>query len=158
MSKTTLQYVKNDTHNEAFNAIPLTCNQIKKSRIMENQEVMVVYKWIAKPGQGDALKAIYEAVEAQMKANEPGALKVQCYFDNQSETLVVMDLFADAGAVGFHLGTTAAGHFNELLEIATPGEFLFCGNVPNEMKEAALGMGLKATFAPRAFGFERALA
>jgi hypothetical protein len=57
--------------------------------------------------------------------------------------------------VGFHLGTTAAGHFENLLQIAIPGEFLFCGDVPKEMKQAAIGMGLNATFAPRVFGFER---
>lgn len=28
------------------------------------------------------------------------------------------------------------------------------GNVPQEMQEAAKGMGLQATFAPKAFGFE----
>ena len=124
---------------------------------MENQEVMVVYKWIAKAGNSKELKTIYREVEGQMKSNEPGALKVQCYFDETSSTLVVMDLFSDANSVGFHLGTTAAGHFEKLLEIAIPGEFLFCGEVPEEMKQAAIGMGLNATFAPNIFGFERAL-
>ena len=123
---------------------------------MENQEVMVVYKWTAKEGKSEELKAIYREVESQMKANEPGALKVQCYFDDSSSALIVMDLFADAGAVGFHLVTTAAGHFENLLKIAVPGEFLFCGEVPEEMKQAAIGMGLNATFAPGVFGFERA--
>lgn len=122
---------------------------------MENQEVMVVYKWTAKEGKSEELKAIYREVESQMKSNEPGALNVQCYFDETSSTLVVVDLFADAGAVGFHLGTTAAGHFENLLAIANPGEFLFCGNIPEEMKQAAIGMGLNATFAPKIFGFER---
>ena len=122
---------------------------------MENQEVMVVYKWTAKEGNSEALKRIYKDVEQQMLSNEPGALKVQCYFDEVSSNLVVMDVFSDANAVGFHLGTTAAGHFNELLEVAVPGEFLFCGEVPEQMKQAALGMGLKATFASGIFGFER---
>jgi quinol monooxygenase YgiN len=122
---------------------------------MDTQEVMVVYKWTAKEGNSEALKAIYQEVESQMKSNEPEALKVQCYFDETSSTLVVMDLFANAGAVGFHLGTTAAGHFENLLKIALPGEFLFCGEVPEEMKQAAIGMGLQATFAPKIFGFER---
>lgn len=122
---------------------------------MENQEVMVVYKWTAREGKSEALKSIYREVTSQMNANEPGALTVQCYFDETTSTLVVMDLFADAGAVGFHLGTTAAGHFENLLDIAMPGEFLFCGNLPEEMKKAALGMGLKATFAPNVFGFNR---
>ena len=122
---------------------------------MENQEVMVVYKWTAIEGKSEELKGIYKEVLAQMKSNEPGALNVQCYFDETSRTLVVMDLFADAGAVGFHLGTTAAGHFENLLAIANPGEFLFCGEVPEEMKAAATGMGLNATFAPNIFGFKR---
>jgi len=122
---------------------------------MKNQEVMVVYKWTAKEGKSNELKAIYREVESQMKSNEPGALKVQCYFEDASSTLVVMDIFSDANAVGFHLGTTAAGHFNNLLQIATPGEFLFCGDVPDEMKQAAVGMGLSAIFANSVFGFER---
>ena len=129
---------------------------VTKTNIMENQEVMVVYKWTAKEGRSEELKAIYREVESQMQSNEPEALKVQCYFEEQSSTLVVLDIFANAGAVGFHLGTTAAGHFESLLAIAEPGEFLFCGEVPEEMKQAAIGMGLKATFAPKIFGFERA--
>lgn len=127
----------------------------KNKNKMKKQEVTVVYKWTAKSGNSEELKSIYRQVESQMKSNEPGALNVQCYFDETSSTLIVIDLFSDANAVGFHLGTTAAGHFENLLQIATPGEFLFCGNVPEEMKQAALGMGLNATFAPNVFGFER---
>ena len=127
----------------------------KSNNEMENQEVMVVYSWTAKEGKSNDLKAIYTEVTDQMNANEPGALKVQCYFDESSSRMIVLDVFADAGAVGFHLGTTAAGHFENLLQIATPGEFLFCGNVPDEMKQAAVGMGLNATFATAIVGFER---
>ena len=122
---------------------------------MENQRVMVVYSWTAKEGKNDELKAIYSEVTEQMHANEPGALKVQCHFDESRSRLIVIDVFADAGAVGFHLGTTAAGHFENLLAIANPEEFLFCGNVPEDMKATAIGMGLNATFAPAVFGFAR---
>ena len=122
---------------------------------MANQNVMVVYKWTAKARKSEELKSIYREVLEQMKSNEPGALEVQCYFDESSSTLVIMDMFTNAGAVGFHLGTTAAGHFESLLQIANPGEFLFCGDVPEEMKQAALGMGLQATFAPHISGFSR---
>ena len=122
---------------------------------MENQNVMVVYSWTAKEGKSEELKAIYTEVTEQMNTNEPGAWKVYCYFDESTSRLIELDVFVDAGAVGFHLSTTAAGHFENLLQIATPGEFLFCGDVPDEMKQAALGMGLKATFAPVIFGFER---
>ena len=124
---------------------------------MENQEVMVVYTWTAKEGKSEELKKIYQQVASEMEANEPGALHVECYYDDNQNKLVVMDLFADAQAVGFHLGTTAAGHFNDLLQIAQPGPFLFCGDLPDELKQAATGMGLDATFAPRIFGFEKAL-
>lgn len=122
---------------------------------MKNQEIAVVYKWIAKPGKAEALMNIYRDVEKQMKATEPNALKVECYFDESSNSLIVYDLFKDGAALGQHLGTTAAGHFPSLLEIATPGPFLFCGDVPEELKQAAIGMGLDATFAPRVFGFNR---
>lgn len=122
---------------------------------MENQQVMVVYSWTAKEGKSNDLKAIYTEVTNQMNSNEPGALKVQCYYDESSSKLIVIDVFKDAGAVGFHLGTTAAGHFENLLQIATPGEFLFCGNIPDEMKQAARGMGLNASFAPAIVGFDR---
>ena len=121
---------------------------------MENQNVLVVYSWTAKPGKAEELKSIYREVTKAMKENEPGALDVQCYFDEDLSKLVVKDIFQDAGAVGFHLGTTAAAHFNSLLEVAIPGPFLFCGDIPQEMQEAAKGMGLDATFAPRVFGFE----
>ena len=122
---------------------------------MTNQEVMVVYKWTAKEGQSETLKGIYKEVTQQMEDNEPNAKHVECYFDETSSTLIVMDLFANASAVGFHLGTTAAGHFENLLSVASPGEFLFCGEVPEEMKQAAIGMGLNATFASSIFGFQR---
>ena len=122
---------------------------------MDNQEITVVYKWTAKPGKGEELRDIYKEVEKQMQETEPGALKVDCYYDEATGVLLVSDLFQDANALGFHLGTTAAGHFPALPQIAEPGPFLFCGNVPEQMQQAALGMGLNATFAPLAFGFDR---
>lgn len=122
---------------------------------MNNQEITVVYKWTANPGKAEELKAIYKEVEKQMQETEPNALKVDCFFDDKTNTLVVYDLFKDGAALGQHLGTTAAGHFPSLLEIAVPGPFLFCGEVPEELKQAAIGMGLDATFAPHLFGFDR---
>ncbi len=122
---------------------------------MENQLITVVYKWTAKEGKVESLKGIYNHVTDAMKANEPGALEVNCYFDESSNTLIVYDHFQDAGALGFHLGTTAGAHFPQLLEVANPGPFLFLGEVPQEMQQAALAMGLDATFAPKQFGFAR---
>ena len=122
---------------------------------MKNQEITVVYKWTANPGKSEELKFIYAEVEKQMQETEPNALKVDCYFDDSTNTLIVYDLFKDGAALGQHLCTTAAGHFPSLLEIAVPGPFLFCGEVPEELKQAAIGMGLDAIFAPRVFGFNR---
>ena len=122
---------------------------------MKKQEITVVYKWTAKPGKADELNAIYEEVEKEMKETEPGALKVDCYFDEGTNVLIVSDVFKDGAALGQHLGTTAAGHFPTLLQIAEPGSFLFCGNVPEQLKQDAIGMGLDTTFAPRTFGFDR---
>lgn len=124
---------------------------------MNNQEIMVVYKWTANPGKAEELKATYQEVSKQMQETEPNALKVTCYFNDETGELMVYDLFKDGAALGQHLGTTAAGHFPSLLQIATPGPFLFCGEVPEELKQAAIGMGLDATFAPSAFGFDREL-
>ena len=123
---------------------------------MKDQEITVVYKWTANPGKAEELKAIYRNVAEAMKETEPGAINVQCYFDEGTDTLIVSDLFENAAALGQHLGTTAAGHFPDLLQIAVPGPFLFCGNVPEDMQQAAIGMGLDATFASNIFGFERA--
>jgi len=50
---------------------------------------------------------------------------------------------------------TAAQHFSQLLEIAVPGPFLFCGDVPEELKQAAQGMNMGAEFGYHAFGFDR---
>ena len=39
---------------------------------MSNQEITVVYKWTAKPGESEEPKA-------QMEATEPNTIKVDCY-------------------------------------------------------------------------------
>ncbi|TNE88950.1 MAG: hypothetical protein EP330_13140 [Deltaproteobacteria bacterium] len=122
---------------------------------MSDSPITVVYKWTAKPGQLDALKAIYARVTAQMEAHEPGALAVDSYVSEADNALYIRDEFANAEALGFHLGTTAAGHFPELLAVADPGAFLFFGQVPAELQAATRQMGLQAEFAGRTGGFAR---
>ncbi len=77
------------------------------------------------------------------------------YVSEQENALYVRDEFADAGAVGFHLSSTAADHFPQLLAIATPGPFFFLGDVPEEMKQATEQMQLGGEFATHAAGFDR---
>ena len=122
---------------------------------MNNNEITVFYKWTAKPGKLDELKAMYEEVFKAMQDNEPDSLKMECYFADEENAIIVHDLFKDGNALGFHLMGTAAKHFPQLVEIATPGPFLFCGDVPEELKQAAIGMNMGAEFGTHAFGFDR---
>lgn len=122
---------------------------------MTTNTITVVYKWTAKPGQLDTLKGIYNGVTDAMQANEPGALEVQVYVSEGENALYVRDVFADAGALGFHLSETAGPHFPDLIEIATPGAFYFFGDVTADIQQATKGMGLAAEFAPHSVGFKR---
>lgn len=122
---------------------------------METNTITVVYKWTAKPGQLEALKGIYDGVTDAMKANEPGALEVQVYVSEDDNALYMRDVFADVGALGYHLSETAGHHFPSLLEVATPGAFHFFGDVPTEMQQATNAMGLAAEFALHRVGFNR---
>lgn len=122
---------------------------------MDSKHVTVVYKWTAQPGKLDELTSIYQDVTAAMEQNEPGAETVHVYVSEAENALYVRDEFADADAVGFHLGTTAGSHFGDLLAIATPGPFFFMGDVPDEMKQATEQMGLGGEFAVHAAGFDR---
>jgi hypothetical protein len=67
----------------------------------------------------------------------------------------VRDEFEDAAAMGFHLSTTAASHFPQLIAIAQPGPFFFLGNVPDELKQATEQMQLGGEFATHSTGFDR---
>ena len=122
---------------------------------MNSNHVTVIYSWTAHPGKLEELTAIYAEVTAQMQANEPGAEEVQVHVSEADSRLYVRDEFADAGAVGFHLGTTAGAHFPDLLAIATPGPFFFMGDVPDEMKQATEQMQLGGEFSTHAAGFDR---
>ena len=122
---------------------------------MDSDHVTVVYKWTARSGKLDELASIYTDVTNAMEQNEPGAEAVHVYVSEADNALYVRDEFTDAGAVGFHLSSTAAAHFPALLAIATPGAFYFLGDVPAEMKQAAQQMGLAAEFGTHSAGFDR---
>ena len=122
---------------------------------MTSTHVTVAYKWTAKPGKLDDLKSIYEQVTEAMKQNEPDAKAVHCYVSESDNALYVRDEFKNAEALGFHLSSTAASHFPQLLAIAVPGPFFFHGAVPEELKQATEQMQLGAEFATHAFGFDR---
>ena len=122
---------------------------------MDGNHVTVMYKWTAQPGKLDELAAIYADVTKAMEANEPGAEAVHIYVSEADNAVYVRDEFTDAAAMGFHLSTTAAAHFPQLVAIATPGPFFFLGDVPDEMKQATEQMQLGGEFATHAAGFDR---
>ena len=134
----------------ALICLPLLANAQEK-----DDHITVVYSWKAKTGKAEALKTIYKEVLEQMQKNEPGALAVESYFDESTDTLVIYDLFEDSNALAFHLSETAAAHFPDLLQIAEPGPFRFCGNVPDYLQKATREMGLQATFAQSESAFDR---
>ena len=122
---------------------------------MTSAHITVVYKWTAKPGMLDELRSIYQQVTEAMQQNEPDAEAVHCYVSEKENALYVRDEFKEAAALGFHLSSTAASHFPQLLAIAVPGPFFFFGDVPEELQQATEQMQLGAEFATHAFGFDR---
>lgn len=122
---------------------------------MDNNHVTVVYKWTAQEGKLDELASIYRDVTEAMEQNEPGAEAVHVYVSEEENALYVRDEFADAGAMGFHLQTTAANHFPQLLAIARPGPFFFLGEVPAELRQATEQMQLGGEFGAHLAGFDR---
>ncbi len=122
---------------------------------MDSNHITVVYRWTAQPGKLDELTTIYKSVTDAMEQNEPGAESVHLYVSEDENAVYVRDEFVDADAMGFHLGTTAAAHFPDLLAIATPGPFFFLGDVPDEMRQATEQMQLGGQFATHAAGFDR---
>ena len=122
---------------------------------MKHSQITVFYKWTAQPGKLDELKAIYKDVLEAMQENEPDAQAMHCYISEEDNALYVHDLFKDGAALGLHLSGTAANHFPQLLQIAVPGPFFFCGDVPDELKQATEQMQLSAECSTHAFGFDR---
>ena len=122
---------------------------------MDSKQVTVIYKWTAQPGKLGELTSIYRNVTDAMEENEPGAQAVHIYVSEQDNAVYVRDEFTDATAMGYHLSTTAAAHFPQLIGIATPGPFFFLGEVPDELKQATEQMQLGGEFATHTAGFDR---
>ena len=80
---------------------------------------------------------------------------MECYYADDADQIIVHDVFANAEAMGFHLGVTAAAHFGQLVQIADPGPFFFMGDVPDDLRQAAEGMNMGAVFGSHAYGFTR---
>lgn len=122
---------------------------------MDSKHITVIYKWTAHEGKLNDLAEIYKSVTSAMERDEPGAEVVHTYVSESENSLYVRDEFVDAGALAFHLQNTAAAHFPQLLQVATPGSFFFLGEVPEELQQATRQMGLASEFSSHLSGFER---
>ncbi|MDJ0826484.1 MAG: antibiotic biosynthesis monooxygenase family protein [Rhodobacter sp.] len=118
-------------------------------------EIDLTYVWTAKDGMGEQLVATYAAVGEVLEANEPGLLSYEIAVSETGDQIVIHEVFADAEALAFHLSGTAAQYFPQISQIATPGPFIFRGDVPEELKAAAYQMDMGAIFTGDWIGFDR---
>ena len=118
-------------------------------------EIALTYIWTAHEGQEERLVATYGAVGEILEANEPGLISYEIAASETGGQIVIHEVFEDGDALAFHLSETAAEFFPQLVEFATPGPFIFRGDVPEELKAAAYGMNMGAIFTGDWDGFER---
>lgn len=120
-----------------------------------SSEIALTYVWTAHEGQEERLVATYGAVGEILEANEPGLITYEIAVSETGNQIVIHEVFEDGDALAFHLSETAAQFFPQLVEFATPGPFIFRGDVPEELKAAAYGMEMGAIFTGEWSGFER---
>ena len=119
------------------------------------EAIDLTYVWTAHKGQEERLIATYEAVGGVLEANEPGLVSYEIAVSEAGNQIVIHEVFEDGEALAFHLSETAAQFFPQLVEFATPGPFIFRGDVPEEPKAAAYQMNMGAIFTGDWDGFER---
>ena len=120
-----------------------------------SSEIDLTYVWTAHEGQEERLIATYEAVAGVLEANEPGLTLYEIAVSETGNQIIIHEVFEDGDALAFHLSETAAAFFPELVQFATPGPFIFRGDVPEELRAAAYGMNMGAIFTGDWSGFER---
>ena len=118
-------------------------------------EIDLTYVWTAHEGQEERLVATYQAVGQVLEANEPGLLLYEIAVSETGDQIIIREVFEDGDALAFHLSETAAKFFPELVQFATPGPFIFRGDVPEELKAAAYQMNMGAIFTGDWDGFSR---
>ena len=118
-------------------------------------EIALTYVWTAHEGQEERLVATYAAVGEMLEANEPGLISYEIAVSETGNQIVIHEVFEDSDALAFHLTETAAKFFPQLVEFATPGPFIFKGDVPEHLKTAAYSMNMGAIFTDDWSGFER---
>ena len=121
----------------------------------ESTEIDLTYVWTAHEGQADRLVATYEAVGEVLEANEPGLILYEIAVSESGDQIIIHEVFEDGDALAYHLSETAAAFVPQLVEFATPGPFIFRGDVPEELKPAVYQMNMGAIFTGDWDGFAR---
>lgn len=125
------------------------------SALAVSTEIDLTYVWTAKEGMGERLVQTYNAVGEVLEAGEPGLLKYEMSVSETGNQIIIREVFEDNEALAFHLQGTAAKFFPQISEFATPGPFIFRGDVADELKAAAYGMNMGAIFSTDWNGLER---
>ena len=120
-----------------------------------SSQIDLTYVWTAHEGQSERLVSTYEAVGQVLEANEPGLLLYEIAVSESGDQIIIHEVFEDSDALAFHMSETAAKFFPQLVTFATPGPFIFKGDVPEELKAAAYQMEMGAIFTNGWTGFER---
>lgn len=120
-----------------------------------SSEIGLTYVWTAHEGQEQRLVDTYQAVGQILEANEPGLLSYEIAVSETGNQIIIHEVFADDAALAFHLSETAAQFFPQLVTFADPGPFIFRGEVPAHLKDAAYAMNMGAIFTGEWAGFTR---
>ena len=116
---------------------------------IESSAIDLTYVWTAHEGKEQQLIDTYAMVGDILDANEPGLLSYKIAISESGNQIVIHEVFENNEALAFHLTETAAKFFPQLIEFATPGPFIFDGDVAEELKMAAYGMNMGAIFTGR---------
>jgi len=120
-----------------------------------SSRIDLIYVWTAHEGMETQLIDTYAAVGAVLEAGEPGLLTYEISISETGNQLVIREVFEDNAALAMHLNGTAAQYFPQIAEFATPGPFIFRGEVADELRHAAYGMNMGAIFTTDWDGFNR---
>ncbi len=76
--------------------------------------IVLVAKYIGKPGSGDAILASLQKMAPQVKTHEPGCLMYQaCRSVNDPDIFLLYEQYHDEAALAFHRDTP---YFKEIIE------------------------------------------
>lgn len=117
-----------------------------------NNKANFTVEFSLQDGAQETFKNKLDEAITLVKANEPGALNYQFYFNDDETKCYVMEQYADSAAMMFHL-SNVSGILNEILQISTLTRLEIFGALSEEAHSFASSMG--ARFYTHHDGFTR---